>query len=89
VTILRDFPTARAVLQALGGGAREVRSVVAELRGLTPETEREEERVLEVAGIVSVLRALDLLAIDEDKDTVSLTAEGGEVAARLSEGTGD
>lgn len=85
VTILRDFPTARAVLQSLGGGAREVPSVIAELRGLRPKTEPEDEWVVDVAGMVSVLRALDLLAIDADKDTVCLTAEASEVAARLSE----
>lgn len=89
VRVFRGLRAAPRVLEYLAGGARDSNDLGTQLVELRPEGEDEDPWMWDIAAIIGVFNALDLLAVDGEKGVVSLTAPGRQVAARLSEGADD
>ena len=84
--VLEDIPGARDILEYLAGGPRDARTAGTELMDLGPQAGWDKAGwEWQATTVVGVLKALDMLGYDEDKDVVSLTVEGRQVATRLSE----
>jgi len=89
VRVFRSFRAAPRVLEYLAGGARDADDLGTQLVGLRPEGEPQNPWMWDIAAIIGVFNTLDLLALDREKSVVTLTVQGRQVAARLSEGTDD
>lgn len=89
---VRAFGSLRAaprVLQYLAGGARDSNDLGTQLVELRPEGEDQDPWMWDIAAIIGVFKALDLLAVDREKGVVTLTAPGRQIAARLAEAKHD
>lgn len=89
VRVFRGLRAAPRVLEYLAGGARDRDDLGTQLVELRPEGEDQDPWMWDIAAIIGVSNALDLLAVDPDKGVVTLSAPGRQVAARLSEGADD
>jgi len=89
VRVFRPLRAAPRVLEYLAGGARDADDLATQLVGLRPEGEPENPWMWDIAAIIAVSNGLDLVDVDRDKRTVTLTACGTQVAARFSKGTDD
>jgi hypothetical protein len=88
-SVLGVFPGARLVLQYLAGDARGLDAAPSELIRLKPEGRDTDDWLAEVAAVLAVLQALELLAYDRAKDAVSLAPLGMQLATRLWERAAD
>ena len=86
--VVRALGPARAVLEYLAGGSRDADTLGSQLVELKPEGEGD-TWLWGIPAAVGVLRALDLLTVDRENRTVSLTAEGRRFAERLAQETHD
>ena len=82
-SVLCGLRGASAIVGHLAGGARDVDTLGTELVSLLPDTEPGDAK-FSVTATIAVLKALDLLDVGVDNRTVSLTAAGRQVAARLA-----
>jgi hypothetical protein len=88
--LLQRFRAAPALLEYLGGGApTNADTAVQQLLQLRPEDRDEGDWEMDLGAVITVLEALDVVRVDPEKDEVSLTAQGRQIAARLSEGGHD
>jgi len=91
--VLRGRPAARVVVEHLAGGARDVRDLGAQLFDLRPQTDEQRDPGegirwgLEIVAAMRVLDALELLARDEEANTVTLAPEGRDLGRLLAGGT--
>lgn len=87
--ILRAFRAAPAMMEYLATDARDARTIGAQLLDLAPQTDDALMWKIDVPAVINILLALELVALDADKMLVSLTPQGKQLAARLSEATHD
>jgi hypothetical protein len=95
VMFLRTYRSAPVILGELAGGFIDVRTLGTERARLRAETGDDEDIegvihwAMDVAAVLAVLHALDLLAFGPGRRTVTLTAEGKQLAALLLEAADD
>lgn len=87
--VLGALRAAPAVLEYLAADARDYRTLGTQLLDLAPQTEDAWTWKMNIPAVVDILLALDLVAADADKGTVSLTPEGRQIAERLREASHD
>ena len=91
--VLRGRPGARVVVGYLASSPRDWRDLGAQLFELRPDARDQQDPGeairwgLEVVAAVRVLDALELLARDEEANTVTLAPEGRDLGRLLAEGT--